>query len=418
MAKLSEVLRERGYVYQHSSETLEEITDGAKRTLYLGIDPSSDSLQVGQLEAFLILRRFLEDGHKVILLVGGGTGMIGDPGGKSAERNLLDAETVKENAIAIAEQAKRLLGSTDFTLLDNAEWLGHLKLVDFLRDVGKHFSVNVMLQRDFVKERVANVEQGISYTEFSYALLQAYDYSYLHKKYGCDLQIGGSDQWGNIVSGVDFIRRKEGKIVYALTWPLLVDKSTGKKFGKSEHGTVWLDSAKTSAFKFYQFWLNVENENVEDYLLKMTSFSRREITSIISEHKRNPGERHAQRTLALETTKFVHGEESARTAEDISYVLFGKKEAEELSVAEQEMLRAEAPTTTVRLGMLLIDALIQSHLASSKREARQFIEERAVYLNGGHVSDTERVLMHEDFESAPLAILKRGKRNVVVLTLG
>src|SRR5258708_5733962 len=251
MANLSEILKERGYVNQHSSKTLEEITDGQKRTLYLGIDPSADSLQAGQLLGFLVLRRFLEDGHKIILVIGGGTGMIGDPGGKSVERPLLDQATVAANAEKIAEQAKRLFGSADFTLVNNADWLGGLKMIEFLRDVGKHFTVNAMLQRDFVKDRIKNADEGISYTEFSYALLQSYDYLHLHQEFGCDLQVGGSDQWGNIVSGVDFIRRKMGDTVYAMTWPLLINKATGKKFGKSETGTVWLDPAKTSPYSFY-----------------------------------------------------------------------------------------------------------------------------------------------------------------------
>lgn len=415
--KLSEVLRARGYVYQHSSEKLEEITDGAKRTLYLGIDPSADSLQVGQLQAFLILRHFIEAGHKVILLVGGATGMIGDPSGKNAERTLLEEEAVKRNAVAIAEQAKRLLGSTDFTLVDNAKWLGEIKMLDFLRDVGKHFSVNALLQRDFVKERIANPEQGISYAEFSYALLQAYDYLYLFKQYGCNLQIGGSDQWGNIVSGVDLVRRKEGKIVYGLTWPLLVDRS-GRKFGKSEERTIWLNAAKTSPFQFYQFWLNTEDEMVKEYLLKMTILPFDEIDVIDEEHKKNPGERLAQKKLAYLATEIVHGKGSATAVQDVSSVLFGQKDASELSEEERELLQKEAPATPVRLGMHLVDALIGSGLASSKREARQFIEGGAVMLNGGRVSDTERTIMHEDFQNAPIAILKRGKRNVVVLTLG
>src|SRR3989344_155734 len=255
MANLSEILKERGYVQQFSSKKLDEITDGPKRTVYLGIDPSADSLQVGQLQAFLILRHFLGDGHKVILLVGGGTGMIGDPGGKNAERPLLPPETVRANGDAIAEQARTLFAGADFTLLNNAEWLEELHLIEFLRDVGKHFTVNIMLQRDFIKDRIKNPEESISYTEFSYALLQAYDYLHLHKEYKCDLEVGGSDQWGNIVSGVDYIRRKTGDVVYALTWPLLVNKTTGKKFGKSEMGTIWLSPEKTTPFQFYQFWL-------------------------------------------------------------------------------------------------------------------------------------------------------------------
>lgn len=416
-AKLSEVLRARGYVYQHSSEKLEEITDGPKRTVYLGIDPSADSLHVGQLQAFLVLRRFLEYGHKVILLIGGATGMIGDPSGKSAERILQDKDTVARNAEIISAQAKSLLGSEDFTFLDNSKWLPELRLIDFLRDAGKHFSVNAMLQRDFIKERIANVEQGISYTEFSYALLQAYDYWHLHKNYKCDLEVGGSDQWGNIVSGVDFVRRKEGKIVYGLTWPLLVDKG-GKKFGKSEQGTIWLDSAKTSPFQFYQFWMNSPDDAVQEYLLKMTDILESEIRMLMTDHKKNPGERIAQKRLAHEATRFVHGGDIARITGDVSSVLFGRKEAKELSASEREMLQKEAPTCAVRLGESLIDILIQSALAKSRREARQFIEDNAVALNNARVSNIDRVMMHEDFQDAPIATLTRGKRNVVVLTLG
>lgn len=415
--KLSEVLRERGYVYQHSSETLEEITDSAPRTLYFGIDPSADSLHVGQLQAFLVLRRFLDAGHKVILLIGGGTGMVGDPGGRSAERNLLDEATVEKNTKAISSQAKKLFGGADFTMVNNATWLSKLNLIDFLRDVGKHFSVNVMMQRDSVRERLANPEQGISFTEFSYMLLQAYDFAHLHKEYACDLQVGGSDQWGNIVSGVDYIRRATGDTVYALTWPLVVNKATGKKFGKSEGGTVWLDPAKTSAFQFYQFFFNVEDGTVEDLLLRLTLLPREEIESVMKAHAVSPAARAAQKKLAFEVTALVHGERSARTAEEASQMLFGAGALKGASEETVEIVRSEAPSCLVRIGEPLYDVLIRSRLASSKREARQFIEEGAVYLNEGRVSSVERVIMKEDFQNAPLALLKRGKRNVCVLSL-
>ncbi len=414
-AKLSEILKERGYVYQHSSEKLGEITDGPKRTLYLGIDPSSDSLQVGQLQAFLILRRFLEDGHKVILVVGGGTGMIGDPGGKSAERVLLDAETVGKNAEAITAQVKRLLGSTDFTLLDNAEWLGKLQLLEFLRDVGKHFSVNTMIQREMVRERLKNEEQGISYTEFSYMLLQAYDYLYLHENSACDLQVGGSDQWGNIISGIDFIRRKTGDPVYAYTWPLLVDK-VGKKFGKSEQGTVWLSAEKTTPFQFYQFWLNTEDAPLEEYLLKMTLLSKEEIGMALELHKRDPKERHGQKLLAREVTTLVHGEEASTAAEKVSDVLFGDAELSSLDADALATLRASAPSWEVKEGTSILDALVASSLASSKREARQFLTDKAITLNGEVVADEKRKLVVGDFHQEQ-ALLKRGKRNVCVLVL-
>ena len=415
MAELSEVLRERGYVYQFSSEKLEEITDGPKRTIYLGIDPSADSLQVGQLQAFLILRRFLEHGHKIILLTGGGTGMIGDPGGRSSERNLLDEGTVRRNAEAISAQAKRLVGSSDFISMNNADWLERLNLIEFLRDTGKHFSVNAMLQREFIKERVENPDQGISYTEFSYPLLQAYDYLHLFQKKACTVQVGGSDQWGNIISGVDFIRRKTGETVYALTWPLLINKSTGKKFGKSEQGTVWLDPEKTSPFQFYQFWLNMEDEGLEEYLLKMTLLSNIEIDAAMMLHKRTPKERHAQQILAREVTRLVHGERATTEAEEVSRVLFGQAEISDLDRNALETLRAAAPSYDVEVGSPILEVLVAAELASSKREARQFITEQAVSINGTIVTD-ERPLTKEDFHQG-LALLKRGKRNVCVLAL-
>ena len=407
MQKLSETLRERGYVYQHSSQTLEEVTDGDKRAVYLGIDPTADSLHIGHLQPMLVLRRFLEDGHKVILLIGGGTGMIGDPSGKSEERNLLDDKAVQKNAQAIEAQAKKLFGGLDFNLANNADWLGKLKLIEFLRDVGKHFSVNTMLQRDSVKGRLESAEEGISYTEFSYMLLQSYDFLHLHEEFKCDLQIGSSDQWGNIVSGVDFIRRKTGDAVYGLTSPLLVNKSTGKKFGKSESGTVWLDPEKTTPFQFYQFWFNTEDAMVEEYLLKMTMLPKAEIDSIIAEHARVPAERSGQKKLAWEVTALVHGKEAADSARDASEAVFdGTGNAS-----------ANAPKTTVQVGESLADILVRAGLASSKREARQFIDDGAIVLNGEKISDTTRVVGKEDFNNSAQAILKRGKRNVSVLVL-
>lgn len=416
MATLSEILKERGYVQQFSSKKLEEITDGQKRTLYLGVDPSADSLQVGQLQAFLILRHFLEDGHKVILLIGGGTGMIGDPGGKNAERPLLSPEQVHANGEAIAVQAKTLFGGADFTLVNNAEWLGTLNLIEFLRDVGKHFTVNAMLQRDFVKDRIKNPEEGISYTEFSYALLQAYDYLYLNENHGCDLQVGGSDQWGNIVSGVDFIRRKKSETVYALTWPLLVNKATGKKFGKSEQDTIWLDPKKTTPFQFYQFWLNVEDENLGEYLLKMTMLSKAEISAALELHKRDKKEHHGQQLLAREVTTLVHGTAEAAKAEKVSQMLFGEGGILALSANEGNMLRGIAPSYNVEAHALILDVLVGAQLAGSKREARQFLQEKAVMLNGEIVIDEKRKLTTEDFPSG-FALLKRGKRNVCLLAL-
>ena len=421
MAKLSEILKERGYVYQYSSEKIEEITDGTKRTLYLGIDPTADSMHVGQLQGMMVLRRFVEDGHKLIIIVGGGTGMIGDPGGRSAERNLLDSATVEENTEALRKQFQKLLGGVDFEMINNVEWLAKLNVIEFLRDVGKHFTVNAMLQRDFIKERIKDPEKGISYTEFSYALLQAYDFFHLHENYGCDLQVGGSDQWGNIVSGVDFIRRrtaqagKTGDTVYAFTWPLLADKA-GKKFGKSENGTIWLDSKKTSAFQFYQFWLNVEDDSLQEYLLKMTTLSRAEIDAVLELHKRDKKERHGQQILAREVTKLVHGEEEAGKAERVSQALFGEGNLGELDEDELLMLKMSGTSQAVQMGMNITDVLVSTGLASSKREARQFIRDKAVHLGIQIITDQDRTLQKSDFYSG-VALLKRGKRNVCVLVL-
>lgn len=321
--KLSEVLKERGYVYQHTGE-LEEITDGAKRTLYLGIDPTADSMHVGHMMGLLAMRRFLEDGHKVILLTGGGTGMIGDPGGKSEERNLLDEAAVERNSKAVAAQIRRVFGSSDFIEENNAKWLTKIQLLEFLRDIGKHFTVNSMIKKDTVKTRL-DAESPLSFTEFSYSLLQGYDFLHLNQEYGCDLQVGGSDQWTNILSGVEFIRRKTGKTVHAFTWPLVINRSTGKKFGKSEGGAVWLDANKTSVFDFYQFWVNSSDADVEEYLLKMTLMPKAEIDAVMEEQRQNPASRAAQKKLTYEVTSLVHGEREAAKAKEASEALFSGK---------------------------------------------------------------------------------------------
>ena len=312
--KLSEVLKERGYVYQHSAD-LAEIVDGPKRTLYLGIDPTADSMHAGNLIGLLVLRRFLEGGHKIIILTGGGTGMIGDPGGKSEERNLLDEATIAKNSKAVAAQIRKIFGSSDFIEENNATWLAKLNLLEFLRDIGKHFTVNAMIKKDTVKTRL-DAESPMSFTEFSYSLLQGYDFLHLFTKHGCEVQVGGSDQWSNILSGVEFIRRKMGKTVYALTWPLLVDKSTGRKFGKSEEGAIWLNATKTSPFEFYQFWFNTADDDVEEYLLKMTLVPKADIDAVMVEQRINPAARPAQKKLAYEATKLVHGESEASAAQN------------------------------------------------------------------------------------------------------
>lgn len=424
MAKLSETLKERGYVHQFSADKLEEITDGSKRTVYLGIDPSADSLHVGNLMGLLVLRRFLEDGHKVIILTGGGTGMIGDPGGKSEERNLLDEATIQANAEAVAAQIRRVFGSDDFIAENNAKWLSQLNLLEFLREVGKHFTVNSMIKKDTVAERLKK-EVPMSFTEFSYSLLQAYDYLHLHEEYDCDAQVGGSDQWSNTLAGVDFIRRKKGDVVYALTWPLIVNKAIGKKFGKTESGAVWLDEGKTSVFDFYQFWLTAEDESIEEYLLKMTMLTKTEIDAALEMHRRDRKERHGQKLLAREVTTLVHGEEPAKIAESVSDVLFGSSSISELSDDARAQLRASAPSYDLQEGVSIIDALVGAQLASSRRAARQLLLAQAVSLNQNVIADAEYKLGSGDFSAGGgsssggtgLAILKRGKQKVCLLVL-
>ena len=290
-----------------------------------------------------------------------------------------------------------------------------LNLIDFLRDTGKHFTVNEMMRREMIRERIEDPEQSISYTEFSYMLLQSYDFLYLHQQHACDVQVGGSDQWGNIISGVDLIRRKTGDTTYAYTWPLLVNKTTGKKFGKSEQGTVWLDAQKTTEYQFYQFWFNTEDDSVQEYLNKMTLLSTTDIAHSMEIHRRNPALREAQKTLAKAVTELVHGKDAAESAIALSELLFGEKALADLSDTALTMLRKEAPGSEVKLGMHITDVLVASGLASSKREARQFISEGAVTLND--VAVEELSILEETSFTNGIALLKRGKRHVKVLTL-
>ena len=414
MAKLSEILRARGLVYQHSSEKLEEITDGAKRTVYLGVDPTADSIHVGNLAAYMLLRHFADAGHKVILLIGGGTGMIGDPK-PDVERPLLDPEIIQMRVEKMKAQAGKLFGGIEVEVVNNADWLEKLGLIEFLRDVGKYFTVNSLVKKEAISARMKS-EEGISFTEFSYPLLQAYDFLHLYKEYKCDVQIGGSDQWGNIVAGVDLIRRKENKTAYALTIPIITDKATGKKFGKSEGNAIWLDPAMTSPYAFYQFWLNTSDESVKDYLKFFTLLSEPEIAAVLELHKRDAKERHAQRILGREVTTLVHGAEEAAKAEQVSRVLFGDESLMALDDEALSTLRTAAPLYEVELESPLVDALVGAQLANSKTEARRFIKEKSVLLNNEQITDLDRKLVSKDFQKG-IALLKRGKRNMCVLAL-
>ncbi len=412
--KLSQELQDRGFIKQFSGESLEEILDGEKRTVYLGVDPTADSIHIGNLTVYMLMRRLADAGHKIILLVGGGTGLLGDPK-ETEERQLSDPNKVAKRAEKLKNQVSNLL-DTNVTVVNNADWLKNLGLIEFMRDIGKHFTINQMIKREIIAKRLAD-ENPISYTEFAYAPMQGYDFLHLFKNYNCEVQVGGSDQWGNIMSGVELIRRKEGVTAYALTAPLITDKSTGKKFGKSEGNAVWLDTNMTSTYQFYQFWLNVDDADVIDRLKIFTLLPLEDIVKLEEEVKANPSARAAQKTLAYEVTKFVHGDTAAKNAQGVSEILFGGKELEEITQEEVEILKAEAPTAQVAPDTNIIDVLVTSALASSKGEARKLVEGGGVSVNNTKVEDEEYALTKEDFVNN-IALLRKGKKNLCVLLHG
>ena len=416
-------LRWRGLVHQTTdTETLPRRLDSGGMVLYIGFDPTSDSLHVGSLQQLVLLKRFQLAGHRPIALVGGGTGMIGDPSGRSEERTLLDADQLARNRDGIAAQMSRFLdigGPGGAILVDNSEWLAGADLLDFLRDVGKLFSVNEMIRKESVRTRLEEREQGLSFTEFSYMLLQAWDFLQLYERYNCELQVGGTDQWGNITEGVDLIRRRKGASAYGLTSPL-VTKSDGTKFGKSESGNVWLDANKTSPYEFFQFWMRTPDSDTGDYLRRFTLLPRERIDELERELKERPEGREAQRVLAHEVTAMVHGEEEAERAQEASAVLFTEG-VSSLDPGTLEAALADAPTTSVKraqleAGLAIIDALVDTGLATSKRDARQLLDQGSVYVNGTR-ADKERVLTVDDALHGRWIVLRRGKANQRVIAV-
>jgi tyrosyl-tRNA synthetase len=376
--------------------------------VYYGCDPSNDSLQVGNLIGLLVLRKFADAGHHAVALAGGATGMIGDPGGKSSERNLLDAVTLKHNYERIADQLRQIAG---VTLVNNLDWTGSLTLLDFLRDVGKHASVNQMVARESVKARLDS-DSGISFTEFTYQLLQANDYLNLSRHNRVEIQIGGSDQWGNLLAGVDLIRRADGKHVHAFTWPLLL-RADGKKFGKSEDGAVWLAADKTSPYQFFQYWMNVADADVERFLLQLTLLPVEECRAVAAEHAQAPHRRVGQRRLAREITTLVHGAEATDAAEEASAILFGGSPAG-ASAQALEFLATEVPTSPFQPGVTLAAALGATPLASSLTDARRTIGQGAASVNGDVVSE-DRPLTESDLLYDRWLLLRKGKRNYHLL---
>lgn len=394
--------------------------------LYAGFDPTADSLHVGNLVPLLALRRFQKFGHHPIPLAGGATGSIGDPSGKSQERQLLTKEVLAANIAKVKVQLRRLL-DFDTTvnparLLDNADWFGPITFLDFLRDVGKHFSVNMMVAKESVRARMEDRETGISYTEFSYMLLQAYDFYHLNKELGCELQIGGSDQWGNITAGTDLIRRKLGRPAYGLTLPLITN-ADGSKFGKSVAGATWLDPARTSVYRFYQFWIRTDDRDVIRYLKYFTFLERAEIEALEQQHLAQPEGRAAHRALAKAVTDLVHGEAATIEAQRASEILFGGG-LEGISEATFAEIVGEVPTKPIEAGQLngdglpLVEALVQAGLCPSKGQARKDLEGGGIYVNNRREAAATRSLTPADLLFSRHVLLRKGKRNYVVLTAG
>jgi tyrosyl-tRNA synthetase len=413
----------RGMVHQVTDEELGAKLAGERFTVYHGIDVTADSLHVGSLVGALVLRKFQAYGHRPIVLLGAGTTRIGDPSGKRAERPLLSPEQIAANAAGIRSQLERLLdfspGPAGALLLDNTEWLAPMPLLDFLRDVGKHFTVNAMLAKESVRARFAAADLGISFTEFSYMLLQAYDYLHLFDAEMCRLQVGGSDQWGNITAGIDLIRRVRGAEAYGLTWPL-VTKADGTKFGKSEAGNVWLDPARTSPYELFQFWMNTDDRDVGRHLRTFTSLDEGQIKGLEETLAQRAGEREAQRVLAREVTSLVHGEAAAAAALETSAALFGGdlRQLGEAALAEAFADAPSSPLPRSRLegeGAALVDVLAESGLVASRSAARQAITQGGVSVNGVREGDLDRRLGPDDLLGGGFVVLKRGKRSYHVL---
>lgn len=402
--RLSEELTWRGFVNQTTYNDI-SVLDGEPISFYIGVDPSADSMTIGNLAATMMVQHFVNHGHKAFLLVGGATGMIGDPDGRSDERNLKTIDEISKNKAVIAEQYNNLFAGKNFELVDNYDWFKDINFLDFLRIVGKHAPLSQMIGRDFVQSRIGVDGNGISYAEFSYSLIQAYDFLYLFRNHGVTLQLCGSDQWGNCVAGVDLIRRIEGKEANIYSTPLVINKSTGVKFGKSEDGAVWLSPNKTSVYKFYQFWLNTDDEGVIDYLKIYTMLDKPTIDGLAVETKNNPADRLAQKTLAYEVTKMVHGQGRADSVKRVTTVLFGDADIKSLSDEDLDTLAIEIPS--VKLGKPVVETLVESGLAASNGEARRLIMNNAISVNGKKITDN--VVIDSK------VLIKKGKNNFILV---
>ena len=418
----------RGMIHTVMPGTDEELKKGMT-TAYLGIDPTADSLHIGHLCGVMMLRHFQRCGHKPLALVGGATGMIGDPSGKSAERNLLDEKTLRHNQEAIKKQLARFLdfdsdAPNKAELVNNYDWTKDVTFLDFAREIGKHITVNYMMAKDSVQKRLnGEARDGLSFTEFTYQLLQGFDFLTLYKDKNCRLQLGGSDQWGNITTGTELIRRKLGGEAYALTCPLIT-KPDGTKFGKTESGNVWLDARYTSPYKFYQFWLNVSDEEAEKYLKIFTSLTKEEIEALAKEHAEDPGRRPMQKRLAEEVTTMVHGEEELRKAVEASQILFSNKAGDALkNLDEQTLLDVFDGVPTFKIdrskleaGVPLVDLLaVETQVFPSKGEARKMVQQGGVSINKNKLTDPMAVIGTADLLNGKYLLAQKGKKNYYLL---
>ena len=401
---LSEELQWRGFIAEHTLDNVADL-DKAPRNFYWGTDPSADSLHIGHLAALMMCACFVRHGYTPYYLVGGATGQIGDPK-DTVERDLKGLDEIAKNKVALAKQIVRVTHSpADTQVLDNLDWFGEVKFLPFLREIGKAFSMTQLLDRQFVQKRIGEGGSGISYAEFSYTLIQGYDFLHLFRTHHVDLQLCGADQYGNCTSGIHLIRRLEGAKADAYSCPLIIDKVTGRKFGKSEGNAVWLDSAKTSIFDFYQFWLNQPDEVLEEYFKYYTLVTPDELSEILAKHAENPGARYGQRTLARMVTEVVHGADAANSAEKITGILFGEGQISDLSADELNLLAQSFPTAAK--GAQLLDILVDTGLASSKGEGRNFIASGAISVNG--------VKATKDAQINEIALIKRGKNKFALV---
>lgn len=415
---LVKTLEERGMVHDYMPGTDEQL-EKESTTVYLGIDPTADSLHIGHLASIMLLKHFQQAGHKPLLIVGGATGMIGDPSGKSDERNLLTLDIINHNLNSIKEQVSKFLDFSDKNnaaeILNNYDWINQFSFIDFIRDVGKHITINYMMAKESVKKRV---QTGLSFTEFSYQLVQGFDFYYLWKNKGCKVQIGGADQWGNITTGTELIRRKGSGEAFALTCPLIT-KSDGTKFGKTEEGSVWLNPEYTSPYKFYQFWLNVSDEDAKKYIYVFTMLSNNEIAQLISEHEEAPHARILQRKLAEEITQMVHSKTDLEAAIKASSILFGKSTLNDLKELDEKTFlqvfegvpQYDVEKSVIENGVNIVDLLTDhSDIFKSKGEVKRLMKDNGLSINREKITDQEKLVHSNDLLNKKYILVQKGKK--------